>query len=123
MLQALYDKSCSLVGYIEKDRYIFDADMNWIAHIDRNQGWSATTNEWLGPVNGLICLDRRGLVVSWGAGQKLIGDPYNHRKPNPTPRIPSPPQSYLRPMNSTPPLPAAPIGGWSSLSFTQWIAQ
>jgi len=123
MLQPLYDKSCSFVGYIEKGRYIFDADMNWTAHIVQNQGWSATTNEWLGPVNGLICLDRRGLVVSWGIGQKLIGDPYNHRKPAPAPRIPAPPQSYLRPIISTPPLPAAPIGGWSALSFGQWLAQ
>ena len=122
MIHPLYNSACSLVGWIDRAGYIFDPDMNWVAYIDRNNGWACGTNEWLGPVNGTICMDRGGRVVSWSVGQKLLGDPFNHRRP-PTPRKPSPPQSYLRPMLSTPPLPAAPLGGWSPLTFEQWINQ
>lgn len=122
MIQPLFNNVCTHVGWIDQGRYLFDRDMNWVAYIERNNGWSCTTNEWLGPVNGTICMDRSGRVVSWGIGQKLIGDPFNHRKPAP-PRMPNPPQSHLRPMLTTPPIPAAPLGGWSVLSFEDWLNQ
>jgi hypothetical protein len=120
MLQPLYDRYCNHVAYIGSGRYLFDPDLNWIAFIDNRQVWSLDL-KWIGSINGAICMDKDGKVVTWSVGQKVMGDPSVQKKPKFTPHLPEAPTSFLRPMMQNPPIPATPLTGWSILSFADWI--
>ncbi len=121
MLQALFDRYCTHVGWLERDRYIFDKDLNWVAFMDEGTAWSTDLLSWIGKVNGTICLDKEGRVVAWGIGQRVTGDPSIQKKPKVTPRLPEPPTGMLRPQIPSPPIPAMPLLGWSPKSFSEWL--
>ncbi|GAH33871.1 unnamed protein product, partial [marine sediment metagenome] len=55
-MEPLFDKDCELVGWIDPMRHIFDTNMNWVAYISNGHVWSSETENWLGPVLGLLCL-------------------------------------------------------------------
>lgn len=120
---ALFDKDCELVGWIKDTLdHIFDTDMNWIAYIKNGHAWSANSNDWCGPVNGLTCLDQSGKVVAWNPKQKIKGQL--------KPIVPIRAIRAIRPVRPINPMrpikpikPITPIGGWSELSFPEWIAQ
>jgi hypothetical protein len=121
LIQALYDRYCSHVAWLDRDQFLFDTEMNWVAFIHNKQVWSKETLHWLGPINGVICMDKEGKVLAWGTGQKLMGDLSLHRKPKIIPRLPEVPAPILRPLLQTPPIPGTPLAGWSDISFDEWL--
>jgi hypothetical protein len=121
MLSALYDRYCNHVAWLDRDQFLFDVEMNWVAFIHNKQVWSKETLKWLGPINGVICMDKEGKVMAWGTGQKVMGDLSLHRKPKIVPRLPEEPTSILRPFLQAPPIPGTPLSGWSDISFDDWI--
>ena len=118
----LFSRECELVGWAQPNRHIFDADMNWVAYISAGQAWSAETGNWLGPINGLLCLDRSGRPVAWNPTEVLMGIA--------RPAIPGraalaamPPRPSKPALPARPARPAAPSGGWSTGSFYAWLSQ
>ena len=71
MLLPLFDKDCDLVAWIDPGKSVFDLDMNWVAYVANNNLWSAKTNEWLGPISGLLCFDTRGKPVLWNPKERV----------------------------------------------------
>jgi hypothetical protein len=122
MLQALFDRYCNHVGWLQRDQFIFDPEMKWLAFIDNHNVWTVNPTVWVGAVHGVICMDHDGKVIAWGMGQRIVGDPSLRRKPKFVPMIPPDPTGMLRPMVPNPQLPAAPLMGWSNLSFHEWLS-
>lgn len=122
MLEPLFNKDCELVGWMRPNQHVFDTGMNWVAYIRNNHAWSAETGNWLGPVNGLLCLDTSGKVVLWNPKEKVLG---TSRPPRPAraPRSPRPPRPPRPARPPRPPRPPIPVGGWSNLSFGSWLSQ
>jgi hypothetical protein len=69
----LFDKKCNLVGWIEPENHIFDLEMNWVAYLSGGHAWSSQTGNWLGPVNGMNCLDQEGRPVAWNPDETVEG--------------------------------------------------
>jgi hypothetical protein len=119
----LFDQETELVGWLNtNDGNVFDTEMGWIAFVQNGHAWSAETGNWLGSVNGLTMLDQDGRPVAWSTKQA----PQGTMKP-PTPPPPMMPLTPLTPLNPLNPLqpmrPLIPIGGWSDMSWEEWITQ
>lgn len=123
MLEALFDKYINHVGWIDRDGYIFDVDLNWVAYVHNETVWSKEKMQWIGKVNGVICMDKDGRVVAWGIGQRVAGDPSVQKRPKSVPPLPEAPTGLLRPQIPSPPIPAMPLMGWSTLTFDEWLLQ
>lgn len=121
-MNQLRDSVNELVGWLDSGRHIFDTTMCWVAFVSSGHAWSASTGNWLGPVNELTCLDQSGYVVAWNPSQMPAGSPRPPRPPR-APRAPRPPRPGRPPRPRQAPLPPMPVGGWSSLSFEAWLAQ
>jgi hypothetical protein len=122
MLHALFDRYCNHVAWLERDRFLYDPDMKWLAFVhNKHNVWTKDTLRWAGTINGVICMDTEGKVVAWGIGQKIISDPSVQKKPKLVPKQPAEPTGTLRPLLPNPPIPGTPLLGWSSLSFQEWI--
>lgn len=119
---ALFDKDCDLVGWIEPDRHLFDADMNWVAYISGGNAWSAETGNWLGAAPGLLLRDQSGRPVAWNPKEQVTGTARPARPARAAraarPARPTRPARPARPVR-----PATPAGGWSPMSFWAWLAQ
>ena len=118
----LFSPMCDLVGWVEPDEHIFDPSMQWVAYIAHGHAWSSATNNWLGPVHGLTCLDHHGHPVAWNDedgpdGQMAAIKPLSPLRPL-TPLKPLKPFSPLKPLR-----PLTPLGGWSKLTFSAWLRQ
>jgi hypothetical protein len=118
----LYDKDCNLIAWLKMNEHIFSTNMDWIAFIKNRQAWSAETGNWLGPINGSICLDQTGRVVAWSPGEKIQG---SLRPITPIRAIRAiKPIRPIRPITPIKPIrPIAPLGGWSLQSFFEWVNQ
>ncbi|MFA9465889.1 MAG: 4-fold beta flower protein [Velocimicrobium sp.] len=122
MLQPLFDKDCNFIGWIKQGEHIFNQNMDWIAYISNGHAWSAATENWMGLVNGLVCLDTSGKVVLWSTGGDIIGAARPSRPSRAARTLqPERPEQQKRP--ETPSRPTTPDGGWSSLSAEQWSRQ
>ncbi|THV31193.1 4-fold beta flower protein [Rhizobium rosettiformans] len=119
---ALFNRNCELVGWIEPDEHIFDTDMNWVAYLSGGHGWSAATGNWLGPVDGLLCLDRSGRPVAWNPEERVEGTARPGR-PSRAARAARPGRPARPARPSRPSRPATPAGGWSSETFSDWIGK
>ena len=119
MLFPLFDKDCDLVAWIHPGEHIFSVDMDWVAYLANDHAWSAENGNWLGPVNGLLCLDHGGHPVAWNPKESVKGSSAPSR-PSRAPRT-SRPSRPSRP--SSPSRPSTPSGGWSSMSFYAWVGQ
>jgi len=122
MLYPLFDKDCDLVAWITPNAHIFDTDMNWIAYIQNGNAWSSESGNWLGPVNGLLCLNQAGQPIAWNPKEPVKGTsrpsrPSRASRPS-RPSHPSRPSSPSRPSR-----PSTPSGGWASESFLTWFSQ
>lgn len=122
MLQPLFDRYCNHVAWLSRDQFLFDPGMKWLAFIDNNNVWNKENLEWLGIINGAICLDKEGKVIAWGIGQRIMGDPNPAKKPRKVPKVPGEPIGLLRQLIPSPLLPAAPSREWSEKTFEQWVA-
>lgn len=117
----LYDKDLQLVGWMRLGEHIWDSELEWLAYIQNDHAWSEQSRMWIGPVGQGTCIDRDGRVVAWSPGYPLEGSQPAKRPPHvagrPRPARPTRPTRLPRPAQ-----PAPPAGGWSSLTFTEWLA-
>lgn len=118
----LFNAQSEHVGWIYGDN-IFDVLWNWIAFMDHLHTFSTRTLSWLGPFSEGSLRDRNSKPVAWREGlppSRGLQPSLPVRKPSRpvTPFIawrPAPP--------ATPPVPFTPIGGWSPLSWQDWMSQ
>jgi ribosomal protein S18 acetylase RimI-like enzyme len=114
----IYDANVRLVAFFD-DTYLFDVNNEWIAFHDRGNVF-ASSGRWLGPLKAGTFLDHDGMAVAWLAGSR----PTTGMKPAPpmNPKRPINPKRPLRPRTPLPPpVPMLPGGGWSKLSWAQWL--
>lgn len=121
-MEPLFDRNRRLVGWILKERHIFDVQLSWMAYIKDENAWSSVNSNWLGPVIGLLCLDREGRVVAWNPKEKVAGISKPKRPPR-APYRPHPPKTPTPRGRVLPPMPPTPLRGWSPLSFSEWLRQ
>jgi len=122
MLLPLFDKDCEHAGWLDPGKYIYDADMNFIAFIINSNAWSVETGNWLGPVQGLLCYDTNGKLMFWNPKEKITG---TVKAPRPSRQIlstkPQTPAKPAEPAKPTPPKCNANV--WSDLSLWGWLSQ
>lgn len=121
-LEPLFDLHSNLVGWILPGRHVFDRQVNWVAYLSDGHAWSVATDDWIGPVRGLVCLDREGRVVASAPGQS-VDAAVAPRRPSGKPPAPPPPKPSRPPNPPRPPMAATPPGGWSRLRFSDWASQ
>ena len=122
MLYPLFDKNCELIAWIDPGRHIFNSDMEWISYISSDHAWSSDSGNWIGPVNGLVCLDTYGKVFAWSNNSHVVG---TSRPVHPVRAVRAVrPVRPVRPVSPVRPIrPVTPIGGWSDLSLREWLNQ
>ena len=120
---ALFNSDCELVGWMkDKQDYIFDTQLNWVAYIKNGHVWSVSTGDWCGPLKGTNCLDQNGKIVAWNPTQQVQG---STRPITPVRAVRAvTPVQPVRPVQPvTPVRPVTPSGGWSPLTFIAWVNQ
>lgn len=113
MLKPLFNKNSELVAWISPIQHIFNQNLEWVAYLSNSHAWSARTGNWLGPVHGVICLDSSGKVVAWNQEGNING----------TARPARPARAARSARPARPARPTRTVGGWSKLSFEEWIGQ
>ena len=116
----IFDANVRLVGFFD-GAYLFDLANDWVAFHDRGHVF-ARGGRWLGPLSGGTFQDEEGRAVAWLAGSQ----PSTSMKPGRpmNPKLPLHPKRPLRPrMPLPPPTPRQPGGGWSNLTWTQWLGR
>jgi hypothetical protein len=120
-MEPLNDANVELVGWIERDHYIWDTNMDWIVYVFGGHAWSSESDTWCGPVHETTCLDQSGHVVAWSPANAPAGTarPARPARPGRAARSgrPGRPGRPARPAR-----PPMPVGGWSQLSFQAWAA-
>lgn len=122
MPYALFNKDCDHVGWVDANKYIFDTSMNWVAFIAHDSAWSAKSGNWLGPMKGLAYLDISGHPVAWNPADRIVGMA-SPARPAKAAKIAAPPHPLKLATPARPAKPATPAGGWSKLSFAEWLQQ
>ncbi|GJE45936.1 hypothetical protein AEGHOMDF_5136 [Methylobacterium soli] len=120
-MEPLFSPSCQLVGWITPDAFVWDTQMNPVAFLAGENAWTMRTLAWLGPVQDLTCMDQSGKPVAWSSSGSVcsMGPPLRPI----TPLRPLNPLKPLKPLNPLQPLrPLTPLGGWSRMTFQQWLA-
>jgi GNAT superfamily N-acetyltransferase len=114
----IFDAGHYHVGFFDGS-YLFDVNNDWIA-FHENGHIFASGGAWLGPLHHGSFLDREGQPVAWLAGTKPTAGLRPAAPPNG--RRPLLPKRPLRPRTPLPPpRPLPPGGGWSKISWTQWM--
>jgi ribosomal protein S18 acetylase RimI-like enzyme len=114
----LYDANVRLVGFFD-GTYLFDVDNEWVAFHDRGNVF-ALGGRWLGPLRDGTLQDQDGCAVAWLAGARPATGMKPPRPMNP--KLPLHPKRPLRPRTPLPPpSPMQPGGGWSKLTWSQWL--
>ena len=116
----LFNADVRLVGFFD-GTYLFDLDNDWVAFHDRGNMF-ARGGRWLGPLKDGTFQDHDGRAVAWLAGSR----PATGMKPPApmNPKLPLHPKRPLRPRTPLPPAhPMQPGGGWSKLTWAQWMGR
>ena len=119
---AVFDKNCNCVAWYDVESgNVFDSETNWIGFVRDGYFFSRTAG-WLGGfVNGSY-LDRKGKPVGW-----LKGSTPCSTQPLNRPLRPLRPLTPLRPLRPLAPLrplcPLTPLGGWSNLTWNEYVNQ
>ena len=116
----LFNADARLVAFFD-GAHLFDLANDWIGFHDRGNVF-ACGGAWLGPLNKGTFQDKDGRAVAFLAGSQ----PSTGMKPSPPmqPKRPLPPKRPLRPRTPLPPpAPMLPGGGWSPLSWAQWLGK
>ncbi len=120
VLTPLFSPACDLVGWMQRDAFVFDVDMAYVAFLAGGHAWSARSGLWIGPAIGPHLFDIHGRPVAWNPGEPLRGFGRPLRPVNVvravSPVRPPQPVTPARPLTA----PALP-GGWSPLSFAEWL--
>lgn len=114
----IFDASVRLVGFFD-GTYLFDTDNDWVGFHDHGNVF-ARGGRWLGPLNNGSFQDRDGHAVAFLSGSQ----PATGIKPARPghPKLPLHPKRPLRPRTPLPPSPPMqPGGGWSPLTWAQWM--
>lgn len=121
-MEALFNKDRDLVGWLHQSHYIYDTQMNCVAYTSNNHVWSLITDEWIGAIQGLTCFDPLGKPIAWNPKEfpSGIAKPRKprkkiSRKPRVKPKCPESPK--------IPKVPLRPIGGWSGMTWEEWLNQ
>ncbi|WP_446727640.1 4-fold beta flower protein [Pseudoalteromonas sp. S16_S37] len=122
MLFPLFDKNCKLVAWLLPNAHIFDTKMNWVAYLKKGHAWSAKTNNWLGPVNGLVCLNKSGQPLAWNP-HDLVKGTSRPSTPWRSSRVSRPRKPLRQVTPFKPSRPCRPSGGWADESFATWTSQ
>lgn len=115
----IFDQNTIHVSWFDGEN-IFDLDLNWVAFNSNENIFSSSTLAWLGPLHEGSFLDKQGKAVAWLDGSSPSGTlkPLTPLRP----LRPLTPLRPLRPLNPLRPLsPLTPLGGWSRLSWQQWL--
>jgi ribosomal protein S18 acetylase RimI-like enzyme len=116
----IFNADIRLVGFFDGSS-VFDLDNDWVAFHDRGNVF-ACGGHWLGPLKDGTFQDREGRAVAWLAGSRPATGMKPHAPMNP--KLPLHPKRPLRPRTPLPPpVPMLPGGGWSPLSWAQWIGK
>jgi len=116
----LFDANLRPVAFFD-GTHVFDTDNEWVAFHDRGHVF-ARGGRWLGPLSGGTFQDQDGLAVAWLAGSQPTTGMKAARPMNP--RLPLHPKRPLRPRTPLPPpYPLQPAGGWSKLTWAQWLGR
>lgn len=119
-MKPVFDYAARLVGWFD-GRHIFNANMQWVAFTETGKCFSAESLKWLGQFAGGSLIDLFGRPVAWTLGTSPTGA--GQCIPPKKPLRPIRPLPPVRPITPVTPLvPAVPAGGWSTLSFHQWLA-
>lgn len=120
----LRDTNNDLVGWLDEGRHVFDTNMNWVAYLSGGQAWSAEFGDWCGPVENGSCLDRDGRVVVWSPDiSGPVGSSARPVIPARAARAARPARPARPTIPARPARPAVPVGGWSPLTFDEWLGQ
>ena len=116
----IFNADIRLVGFFDGSS-VFDLDNDWVAFHDRGNVF-ACGGRWLGPLKDGTFQDHEGRAVAWLAGSRPATGMKPHAPMNP--KLPLHPKRPLRPRTPLPPpVPMLPGGGWSPLSWAQWIGK
>ncbi len=119
-LKPLFSPACDLVGWIQPRRFVFDADIAYVAFIANGHAWSARTGIWIGPAAGSHIFDIDGRPVAWSPGEVLRGQARPLRPVNVVRAVS--PVRPAKPLASATPVGAPRAqGGWSRHSFREWL--
>jgi hypothetical protein len=121
-MEPLFNKELTLVGWIHLGSHIYDTQMNYVAYIDNNHIWSSTTDEWLGPIQGLTCFDSLGKPIAWNPKEFPTGIP-KPREPKATVKRKAPKNVQEPSPPKKPEKPLRPMGGWSRMTWEEWLGQ
>lgn len=115
----IFDRNSNMVAWFDGEN-VFDINQDWIAFHSNGHLFSSSSLAWLGALNSGGIQDQNGKAVAWLAGSR----PSSSLRPL-TPLRPLKPLQPLRPLRPLTPLKPlvqlAPLGGWSSLSWQQWL--
>ena len=116
----LFDANLRPVAFFD-GTYLFDIDNEWVAFQERGHVF-ARSGRWLGSFTNGTCQDPDGLAVAFLTGSQPTTGMKPARPMNP--RLPLHPKRPLRPrMPLPPPYPLQPAGGWSKLTWAQWLGK
>lgn len=123
IIDPLYDRNASFVGWLVDHSYVFDRNLKWVAYIFNRYIWSVKSQKWIGLLLDTNLLDRDGRILAWSTRGPVIGnlDPIEEPLDIGLPLTPAPPLIEGIPLN--PGFVPVPIGEWSPLSFNQWLNQ
>ena len=121
-MKGIFDKNCVLVGWIDQDSMmIFGTNLAWIAFSVKGNVFNTRCN-WLGAFVKGTFVDHNGHPVAWIDGATPVPTGMLSRPITPLrPLVPLMPLMPLRPLHPLRPL--TPIGGWSKLTWNNYIAQ
>lgn len=120
MLTPLFSRRCELVGWIQPRKFLFAADMTYVAFLVGGHAWSAQSGLWIGPVVEGNVFDTEGRPVAWSPGGPLRGFGKPLRPVNVV--RPVSPVRPVRPVAPPRPLTVPTLSGeWSPLSFAEWL--
>lgn len=119
-MEALFGPDRRQVAWLQPGAFVFDLELNPVACLGNGHAWSFPDMEWLGPMDEVTPLDREGRPVAFHKDRQ----PQGRLRPSQPmrPMRPLPPRRPLRPPHPhTPAEPLPPFGGWSQLTFAEWL--
>lgn len=120
MLLPLFSPGCALVAWLQPGRFVFHPDTSYAAFIVNGHCWAGHSGRWLGPVSDGHLYDVDGRPVAWSPSAPLRGMGRPLRPVNVVRAVR--PVQPVRPVEPAAPFSAPmPPGGWSVLSFGEWL--
>lgn len=122
MIKPIFDPQAIHVGW-HNGIYIFDNQLDWVAFEYQGDLFSSTHATWLGPLVDGTFLDQTGKPVAWLAGTIPTGFRIGTAQPK-APIVPIAPKNLEVPRFPTGAMKQlSPLGGWSKLSWIEWLSQ